>query len=132
MANFDPGQLVTRALAVAAPLPCSDECTAGGVGAAALAESGEVFTGICIDARCSLGFCAEHAAIAEMLKHRLTRILAIVAVTANGEIIPPCGRCRELIRQIDPANWDTVVVIAPAGLTRLADLLPQSKPVHKY
>ena len=86
MANFDPDELMMRALAVSAPFPCSDECTAGGVGAAALAENGKLFTGICIDARCSLGFCAEHAAIAEMLKHRLTHIVAIIAVTANGEM----------------------------------------------
>jgi cytidine deaminase len=130
MPNFDPDDLVRKALAVATPLRCSDECTAGGVGAAALAQSGEVFTGICIDARCSLGFCAEHAAIAEMLKQRLTHIVAIVAVTANGEIIPPCGRCRELIRQLDPANWETIVVVAPGTLTRLADLLPHAKPVY--
>jgi cytidine deaminase len=131
MRSFDFDERVRRALAVGAPLLCSAECTAGGVGAAALSEGGRVFTGICLDARCSLGFCAEHAAIAEMLKHRLTRIVAIVAATDNGEIIPPCGRCRELIRQIDPANWETAVVVAPGNLARLADLLPQSMPVGK-
>jgi cytidine deaminase len=131
MPSFDPNELMLKALAVAAPLLCSDECTAGGVAAAALSGSGEVFTGICIDARCSLGFCAEHAAIAEMLKRRVTHIVAIVAVRSNGEIIPPCGRCRELIRQIDPANWETLVMVAPGDLTRLRDLLPHAKPVHK-
>jgi cytidine deaminase len=122
---------LANALAVAAPLACSDECTAGSVGAAVLSETGELFTGICIDARCGLGCCAEYAAIAEMLKRRLTRIVAIVAVTSNGEIIPPCGRCRELIRQVDPANWETKVVVAANDIIRLADLLPHATPVGK-
>jgi cytidine deaminase len=131
MPDFDPQELVARALAVASHFQCSDECTAGGVGAALLSERGDVFTGICIDARCGIGFCAEHAAVADMLKHRLTRIVAVVAVTAKGEIIPPCGRCRELIRQIDPANWETTVLIAPGISTRMADLLPHAAPSRK-
>ena len=131
MTGFDPDELVATALAVAARLACSDECTAGGVGAAALSETGEIFTGICIDARCGLGCCAEYAAIAEMLKRRLTHIVAIVAVTSSGEIIPPCGRCRELIRQVDPANWETKVVVAANDIVGLADLLPYAAPVRK-
>src|SRR5580698_5271319 len=131
MTGFDPDELVATALAVAARLACSDECTAGGVGAAALSETGEIFTGICIDARCGLGCCAEYAAIAEMLKRRLTHIVAIVAVTSSGKIIPPCGRCRELIRQVDPANWETKVVVAANDIVGLADLLPYAAPVRK-
>jgi cytidine deaminase len=71
-----------------------------------------------------LGFCAEHAAIADMLKSRQTRIVAIVAVNADRDVMPPCGRCRELIRQVDPKNWDTVVVVAEATTATLADLMP--------
>ena len=73
----------------------------------------------------------EVAAIAEMLKRRLTHIVAIVAVSSSGAIIPPCGRCRELIRQVDPANWETMVVVAANDIVRLADLLPHAEPVRK-
>jgi cytidine deaminase len=131
MTGFDRDELIAKALAVAVPFACSIECTAGGVGAAVLSDTGEVYTGICIDARCGLGCCAEYAAIAEMLKRRLTRIVAIVAVTAGGEVIPPCGRCRELIRQVDPANWGTQVVVAAQQVIRLADLLPYAEAVRK-
>ena len=131
MTRFDHDELLAKALAVAAPLACSEECAAGGVGAAALSETGEVFTGLCIDARCGLGCCAEYAAIAEMLKRRLTHIVAIVAVTSSGKIIPPCGRCRELIRQVDPANWETKVIVSANDMIRLADLLPHAEPVRK-
>src|SRR5512135_118442 len=114
MVPFDADALIAAARKVAGDFACSQECSAGSVGAALLTDSGDVFTGICIDARCGLGFCAEHAAIAEMLKHRQSRIRAIVAVREDGEILPPCGRCRELIRQTEPANWSTQVIL-PAG-----------------
>jgi len=41
---------------------------AGSCAAAVMSECGDVFTGICIDLACGIGFCAEHAAIAEMAK----------------------------------------------------------------
>jgi cytidine deaminase len=121
--QFDPSVLKAEALKVVGKFQCSKDCTAGGVGAAVLSASGEVFTGICIDTDCSLGFCAEHAAIAEMLKHRQTRIVAVIAVNAKGAVIPPCGRCRELLHQVDLANWDTKVILDNTVVT-LRDLLP--------
>ena len=122
--QFDPNLLKAEALKVVGKFECSKDCSAGGVGAAILSASGEVFTGICIDTACSLGFCAEHAAIAEMLKHRQTRIVAVIAVNAKGSVIPPCGRCRELLHQVDLLNWDTKVILADAVVT-LRDLLPR-------
>jgi cytidine deaminase len=121
--QFDPESLKAEALKVVGNFQCSKDCSAGGVGAALLSASGEVFTGICIDTACSLGFCAEHAAIAEMLKHRQTRIVAVIAVNGKGAVIPPCGRCRELLHQVDLANWDTKVILENAVVT-LRDLLP--------
>ena len=43
------------------------EFSAASVGAALQTTSGAVHTGVCIDVACGMGFCAEHAAIAEML-----------------------------------------------------------------
>lgn len=128
MDNIELGNLRIAATKVAGELVCSAECAAGTVAAALLTSSGRVFTGICIDARCSLGFCAEHAAVAEMLKHRQTRILALVAVRAGGEILPPCGRCRELIRQVDPGNWATEILVAEGRIETLNSLMPFAAP----
>jgi len=127
MVPFDTDALIAAARKVTGDFACSQECSAGSVGAALLADSGDVFTGICIDARSSLGFCAEHAAIAEMLKHRRTRIRAVVAVREDGEILPPCGRCRELIRQTDPANWATQVILPGGQIEPLSALLSFSQ-----
>ncbi|MQX16753.1 cytidine deaminase [Sinorhizobium terangae] len=108
-------------------MPCSEDCKAGGVGSALVSHTGAVYTGLCIDTSSSLGFCAEHAAIADMLKHRETRIAGIVAVSCHGTIFPPCGRCRELIRQVDPANWHTRVLVAEGVVLPLCELLPYGK-----
>lgn len=127
--NFDPAALKAEALRVVGHFMCSEDLSAGGVASALLTESGSLHTGICIDTACSLGFCAEHAAIADMLKTRQTRIVAIVAVNAGEEIMPPCGRCRELIRQVDPGNWATNVIVADDKIVTLAELLPYGEAV---
>ena len=97
--------------------------TAGSVGAALATEAGNVYTGICLDLACGIGFCAEHSAIAEMLKNRETVIRKIVAVSAD-RILPPCGRCRELIQQIDARNFECVVLLPEGNQMLLRELLP--------
>jgi len=97
--------------------------SAGSVAAALVTKAGHVYTGICLDLACGIGFCAEHSAIAEMLKHRETEIKMIVAVTKK-KIIPPCGRCREMMVQVNRKNKDTVVIMSEKKVKKLRDLLP--------
>ena len=109
----------------------SRDCMAGGVAAALICRSGHVYTGICVDTSCSLGLCAEHAAVAEMLKARESEIDTIVAI-CGSEIVLPCGRCRELIRQINVANTRTRVIIASGRVATLSELLPvDAADVHQ-
>lgn len=93
------------------------------VGCALLTDSGNVYTGISINAKCGIGFCAEHSAISEMLKNDESKIKKIISVS-NGKIIPPCGRCRELMYQLNPKNMNTEVLINIDKLVKLKDLLP--------
>jgi len=97
--------------------------SAGTVGAALLTAKGNVYTGIDIDVACGIGFCAEHSAIAEMLKNRETQIEMIVA-TNKESIIPPCGRCRELMFQVDCKNVNTKVYLSKEKYMTLDELLP--------
>ena len=99
----------------------------GGVGCALITSKGNIYTGICIDTRCALGFCAEHAAIADMLKHGESEIAEIVAVkeSRKNAVVPPCGRCRELMLQIDRNNERTLVYIGANKSERLSKLLPE-------
>lgn len=100
---------------------------AGSVGAALVTHSGAVFSGVNLDTSCSLGFCAEHTAIAAMVTAGESRIETIVAVSdrVDGEIVPPCGRCRELIWQVDPGNRHTRVLMSGREVLLLEDLLPR-------
>jgi cytidine deaminase len=98
--------------------------TAGQVGAALRTRSGNIYTGICLDLACGIGTCAEHSAIAEMLKHRETEVESIVAIS-DSRVLPPCGRCRELLMQIDAKNKSTQVIIAHDRWLRLEELLPK-------
>ncbi len=120
----DISHLITTAQALVGEFQLSQEWTVAGAVASALRTAqGNVYTGICVELLCGIGFCAEHAAVAEMLKHRETHIDMIVAVAERG-IVPPCGRCREMLSQLDTRNADTKVVVAPDQWVTLSSLLP--------
>lgn len=126
----DPGEmteaeLVAAATALAGEFRTSEDCVAGGVAAALVSTSGRVYTGVCVDTACGMGFCAEHSAVAEMLKARESAIALVAAVSAASGILVPCGRCRELMWQVDPRNRATRVVVGPGRAVTLAELLPQ-------
>ncbi len=100
----------------------------GDVGAALRTAGGRVHGGVCIDTASGTGFCAEAAAIAAMVTAGEYEIAVIVAVWRGPDsalvVLPPCGRCREFIRQIDPANIDTTVVLGRGRAVSLRELLP--------
>src|SRR5687767_6503667 len=116
--------LIAMATNLARPFAPSVDCRSGDVAAALLTGAGNVYTGICVDTECGLGFCAEHSAIADMLKAHECVIRMIVAVDQAGIILSPCGRCRELMWQVSPMNSETEIVLGPDRLARLTDLLP--------
>lgn len=94
-----------------------------------VANKDNVYLGVSIDACCGIGFCAEHSAIASMTLNNEYRIKKIVAVSSDGTILPPRGRCMELMYQINEDNWNAEVIIDKAKLVRLRDFLPE--PWHK-
>ena len=120
--SFD--ELYELATAVVNPRKLSDDADAGGVGAVLLAENGRVYTGVCIDTGSSMGFCAEHAAAGAMVTAGENRVLKMIAVGWDGEIMPPCGRCREFISQLHRDNRSTEVMIAKDFVLTLEQLLP--------
>jgi cytidine deaminase len=100
----------------------------GDVGSTLVTDRGNRYSGVCIDTGSGTGFCAEHSAIAAMVTAGEYRIAKIVAVWRDEAgalyVVPPCGRCREFIRQVDPANLDTEVVLGRRRSAKLRDLLP--------
>ena len=98
-------ELYEQAKSALNPRRLSEDAEPGGVGAALLTASGTVYTGVCIDTRCSMGFCAEHAAAAAMITAGENQVVTMVAVNWDGQVLPPCGRCREFISQLHPDNF---------------------------
>ena len=115
-------ELYQAALEVLQPRRISPDVEAGGVAAALVTDQGNVYRGVCIDTSCSMGFCAEHAAIAAMLTAGENRVEKIVAVNWDKHILPPCGRCREFLLQL--GNPETLVLVAENTDVPVKNLLP--------
>ena len=98
---------------------------AGYVASALLTKDNHVYTGVAIDVACSIGFCAEHSAIAAMVTAGETRIKEIIAVHRDGRVLPPCGRCREFIVQIHNENYDCCVHLPGERVVKMSELLPE-------
>ena len=65
------------------PRTISPFIDAGGVAAAILTSSGNVYTGVCIDTACTLGMCAERNAIANMITNGESKIVKLVCVMSD-------------------------------------------------
>ena len=122
-------ELIAMAAGVLNPHTTADGRVFGDVAAALVTDRGTVFCGVCIDTGSGTGFCAEHAAIAAMVtagEYRIARIVAVWRDDREGEmhVVPPCGRCREFIWQIDEANLATEVVLGTTKVVTLQELLP--------
>ncbi|MFK4811651.1 cytidine deaminase family protein [Devosia sp. ZW T5_3] len=100
----------------------------GDVGAVVVSGTGKVYAGVCVDTP-SWGLCAERSALAAMITQSEYRIKQVVAVWRNEQtgqlhVLPPCGVCREFMRQIDDANLDAEIILDRDQTQTLRELLP--------
>lgn len=120
--------LIDQAASVVNPHRSGDRLF-GNVGAVVVTRNGNTYSGVCIDTGSGTGFCAEAAAIGAMVtagEYEIEKIVAVWRDEADGElyVLPPCGRCREFIRQIDESNLNTYIVLGRNETKKLIDLLP--------
>jgi len=103
----------------------------GDVASTLITDKGNLYSGVCIDTGSGTGFCAEHSAIAAMVTAREYKIERIVTVWRDDKgvtyVLPPCGRCREFIRQIDGDNLEAEVILSRDKVAKLKDLLPYNE-----
>jgi cytidine deaminase len=103
------------------------------VGAAVRMRSGQVFTGVHIEATIGrVTVCAEAVAIGAALTAGERDIDTVVAVAhphphedpVESWVVPPCGMCREMIKDYGPEA--TVIVAGPESLRKVSvgELLP--------
>ena len=105
---------------------------AGQVAAALVTKNGNVYTGVCIDVPCSMGFCAEHAAIAAMITAGENRIEKAKQFTEQyggniwigyENLLKEADVDAVYIPQIHYGNLETEILLN-SGVYRLKDLLP--------
>lgn len=118
--------LYDTAKAVINPKKISAQICSGGVGAAVLTKNSNIYTGVNIDTDCSLGMCAERNAISTMITAGEFEIAKIVAVNKKGQVLPPCGACREFMMQLKNASDIEVLVDNNGTVVKLKDLMPYS------
>ena len=99
---------------------------AGGVSAAILTKSGNIYVGVCIDTCSGLGMCAERNAVANMLTNGESEIEKLVAVMPDGKVGSPCGACREMLMQLDKNSGgiEILVDLETKETVKLKELVP--------
>jgi cytidine deaminase len=130
MQNLANQELIEKAKTVLHPRELYLDNRAGDVACALQSARGNLYLGVCLDIGSGIGFCAEHSAVAAMITAGETAIAQVVAISGEGKILPPCGRCRELMYEIDQANLEsTLVIVGQDEVVFLKQLLPH--PYHE-
>ena len=95
------------------------------IGAAVLAQSGEIYRGCNIENTVySLTNCAERTAIFNALAAGEDQLTTLAIVSDTARPIPPCGACRQVMQEF---NISEVILCNVAGSCRsftLPELLP--------
>ncbi|TCJ94503.1 cytidine deaminase [Nocardia alba] len=92
------------------------------VGAAALSADGRIVSGCNVEnVSYGLTLCAECVLIGNLFVSGGGRLIAVSVTDSRGEILMPCGRCRQLL--FEHGGGD-LLVDHPDGPKPLAELLP--------
>jgi cytidine deaminase len=94
------------------------------VGAAARVDDGRIISGCNVEnASYGLGLCAECGLVSELHTTGGGRLTHFTCVDGRGEILVPCGRCRQLLFEFGGGD---LVLETPDGLVSLSEMLPQA------
>ena len=121
-------RLYDTAMAVIAPRRVSEFIDAGGVAAAVESSSGKIYVGVCVDTACTLGICAERNALFNMITNGESGIKRVIAISSEGNAMPPCGACREFMAQLMPEDYRSVEIMMDIEKNRvmtLGELTPE-------
>ncbi len=92
------------------------------VGAAARTTDGRIVTGCNVEnASYGLTLCAECGLVGQLHLSGGGRLTEMVATDDQGQVLAPCGRCRQLLME---AGGPDLMVEMPDGIYPVADLIP--------
>jgi cytidine deaminase len=120
--SFDWAALTSQAVAVSrrAYAPYSHYP----VGAAATVDDGRVVVGCNVEnAAYGVVLCAECGVVSSLHATGGGRLTHVVCVNGEGDVIMPCGRCRQLLWENGGA---TLEVMTPSGVRTMAEVLPDA------
>jgi cytidine deaminase len=94
------------------------------VGVAGLVDDGRVVAGCNVEnASYGVGLCAECGMVSDLHASGGGRLVAVYCVGGNGQVLMPCGRCRQLL-------WENggpeCLLMTPKGSLPMTQVLPQA------
>ena len=99
------------------------------VGACLVTEDDQMITGVNIEnASYGLTNCAERTAVFKAVSEGIHSFKHLVVIADSEEPIPPCGACRQVLREFCPRDMP-VTLVSKTGETRqmtIEQLLPYS------
>lgn len=94
------------------------------VGAAALVDDGRLITGANVEnASYGLSLCAECSLVSALHMSGGGKLVAFVCVDGRGDVVMPCGRCRQLLYEHRAPGLELLTV---SGVRGMADVLPDA------
>ncbi len=94
------------------------------VGAAGVADDGRVLVGCNVEnAAYGVVLCAECGLVSSLHATGGGRLTHVVCVNGLGEVIMPCGRCRQLLWENGGADLE---LMTAHGVRRMAEVLPDA------
>ena len=94
------------------------------VGAAALADDGRTLVGCNVEnAAYGVVLCAECGLVSQLHATGGGRLTHFVCVNGDGEVIMPCGRCRQLLFEHGGADLELWTV---SGVRPMSEVLPDA------
>ena len=94
------------------------------VGAAGVTGDGRVVSGCNVEnASYGLTLCAECSLVSALHMSGGGRLVAVVCVDGEGELLAPCGRCRQLLHE---AGGAALLVLRDSGPVAMSTLLPEA------
>ena len=94
------------------------------VGAAALVDDGRVVSGCNVEnASYGVGLCAECSLVSALTMSGGGKLVAFTCVDGNGNVLMPCGRCRQLLFEHSAPG---MVLETVSGVKTIDEVLPDA------
>jgi len=94
------------------------------VGAAALVDDGRLISGCNVEnASYGVGLCAECALVSSLHMTGGGKLVAFTCVDGQGNILMPCGRCRQLLYEF---STEGMVLETVSGFKTIDEVLPDA------